>query len=165
MSDSAADLRPGETSFAEAATDPQDAHLRFIGLVRSPWTERALCPKNLREARERRRTASVEIAPAFRLALSDLEAGQWVHLLSWLDRARRDLALQRPRHADGARGTFSLRSPVRPNPIGLHLVRIEALDRDSGHLVIDAIDLLDGTPLLDLKPFLPSVDIPPADGA
>jgi tRNA (Thr-GGU) A37 N-methylase len=67
-----------------------------------------------------------------------------------------------PRHADAPRGTFSLRSPVRPNPIGLHLVRIVAIDRITGIIGIDAIDVLDGTPLVDIKPHFASVDAPPA---
>lgn len=156
------DPRPGEVRFAAPVPAYDDAGLVFIGRVRSPWTDRSACPKNIGAARERGQPATVEVDAAFRPALAGLAAGSFVHLLTWLDRATRDLALQMPRHASGPRGTFSLRSPVRPNPIGMHLVRIVAIDSEAGILTIDAIDVLDGTPLLDLKPFLASVDVPPS---
>lgn len=154
--------RAGEVRFALPAPAYDDAGVVFIGRIRSPWTERSTCPKNIGAARERDQPATVEIDAAFRPALLGLASGSYVHLLTWLDQATRDLALQVPRHASGPRGTFSLRSPVRPNPIGMHLVRIEAIDAETGILTIDAIDVLDGTPLLDLKPYLASVDAPPA---
>lgn len=154
--------RPGELGFAVDAAAADDARLAFIGRIASPWAERTDCPKNLREARERGLPALVEIAEAFRPGLADLSEGQWVHVLTWLGEARRDLAVQFPRHAEAPRGTFSLRSPVRPNPIGLHLVEIIAIDIASGRIGIDAIDVLDGTAVLDLKPFIETVDIPPS---
>jgi tRNA (Thr-GGU) A37 N-methylase len=60
---------------------------------------------------------------------------------------------------------FSLRSPVRPNPIGLHVVRLLSCDADTGRLDVDALDCLDGTPVLDLKPWRQSVDVPPDEAA
>lgn len=153
-------VRPGESLLTFDAAEADDARLAFIGTIRSPWRERAECPKNMRAARERGESAEVLIAPSYRPALSRLEAGAHLHLLTWLDRSRRDLALQKPRHAEDASGTFALRSPVRPNPIGLHLVRLVSIDLEAGRLVIDAIDVLDGTPLLDIKPYFASVDRP-----
>ncbi|KAB0680806.1 tRNA (N6-threonylcarbamoyladenosine(37)-N6)-methyltransferase TrmO [Aureimonas leprariae] len=163
MQEDQAGLRDGEVLFASldhAASG--DARLRFIGRIRSDWRERSSCPKNVREARERGGGSPlVEVLPPFREGLADLGDGQWLILLTWLDRARRDLALQRPRHADRALGTFSLRSPVRPNPIGLHLVRALHIDAPAGRITLDAVDVLDATPLLDIKPFIGSVDVPP----
>ncbi|RIY03798.1 S-adenosylmethionine-dependent methyltransferase [Aureimonas flava] len=153
--------RPGEVRLATDPASIHDATLAFVGRILSPWTDRGDCPRNMREARERGREAAVEIGEPYRPALSGLAPGGFAHLLSWLQGSRRDLALQMPRHADRPTGTFALRSPVRPNPIGLHLVRILAIDTASGVLRIDAIDALDGTPLLDIKPYLPSVDRPP----
>ncbi|WP_062112452.1 tRNA (N6-threonylcarbamoyladenosine(37)-N6)-methyltransferase TrmO [Aureimonas sp. AU40] len=151
-------IRPGESRLAFDGSQADDARLVFIGRIRSPWTERRDCPKNMRAARETGQSASVEIDLAFRPALERLEPESHVHLLTWLHQSRRDLALQMPRHAEAASGTFALRSPVRPNPIGLSLVRLLEIDRVSGRLVIDAIDVLDGTPLLDIKPYFASVD-------
>lgn len=153
--------RPGEERFRLDPADADDGRLAFVGRIRSPWTTRGDCPKNLRQARERRRPAAVEIHEPFRPALAGLAEGDWVFLLTWLDRTRRDLAVQTPKHADKPRGTFSLRSPVRPNPIGLHLVRIVSLEAAGGDMVIDAIDVLDGTPLLDIKPYIDTTDRPP----
>lgn len=161
MTDSSSDIRPGETRLAFEPAEADDARLVFIGVVRSPWTERAQCPKNLRAAREIGIKARVEMAEAFRPALASLEPGSWIFLLSWLNAARRDLALQMPRHAERPTSTFALRSPVRPNPIGLHLVRLLAIEADGAILTIDAIDLLDGTPIVDIKPYFASVDRPP----
>lgn len=138
-----------------------DARLVFIGRVRSPWTSRQDCPKNMREARERGEPASVEIDAPYRDGLTGLERASHVVLLTWFDRAARNLIVQKPRHAETTSGTFALRSPVRPNPIGLHVARLVALDREAGMLTLDAIDALDGTPLLDLKPYFASVDSVP----
>lgn len=156
------DIRPGEVRFAVDPAGADDARLCFIGRIRSPWRSRADCPKNVRIARERGGAAWIEIDEAFRPALVGLAAGQGLHVLSWLGNARRDLALQMPKHVEAPRGTFSLRSPVRPNPIGLHLVRITAIDLVNGRIDIDAIDTLDDTAVLDLKPYFESVDLLPA---
>ncbi|MBB3949166.1 SAM-dependent methyltransferase [Aureimonas jatrophae] len=158
-------VREGEVPFAVDPGDRDDARLAFIGHLESPWRERGSCPRNMREARERSQDGSfrARIDLPFRPALDGLAPGGYAWLLTWLSQARRDLALQMPRHATVARGTFSLRSPVRPNPIGLHLVRLVSIDGDSGTLVLDALDVLDGTPLLDIKPYLPSVDHAPDD--
>ena len=155
--------RPGETRLGfDPAAEPGDAHLVFIGRVHSPRTA-ADCPKNLREARVRLRTGSLaqpwlEIAPRFRLALTGLDAHAHILVLAWLDRARRDLAVLAKRHVAAPRGVLALRSPVRPNPIAVDIVRLLHVDVAAGRLDIDAIDLIDGTPLLDVKPYLASVD-------
>jgi tRNA (Thr-GGU) A37 N-methylase len=78
-----------------------------------------------------------------------------------MDRARRDLLVQAPRHSTRPASVFSLRSPVRPNPIGVHVVRLLECDAETGLLRVDALDCLDGTPVLDVRPFLASVDVPP----
>ncbi|MDY8109973.1 tRNA (N6-threonylcarbamoyladenosine(37)-N6)-methyltransferase TrmO [Fulvimarina sp. 2208YS6-2-32] len=154
-------IRHGEVRFSAIDDSPFDAGVRFIGRIRSPWKTRADCPKNMARARERDQLAHAELFAPYGEALAGLTPGSHVFLLSFLDRSARDLALQMPRHADAPRGTFSLRSPVRPNPIGLHLVKLVAIDRDAGRLTLDAIDVLDDTPLIDIKPYLFSVDAPP----
>jgi tRNA-Thr(GGU) m(6)t(6)A37 methyltransferase TsaA len=154
--------RPGEI---RASVDPAvmapDAGIVFIGRARTPWTRRGDMPKNLRQARERGGAASIEIGPEWRLGLRDLAPGGHIIVLTWMDRARRDLLVQAPRHRETATGVFSLRSPVRPNPIALHIVRLTGCDPVTGRLSVDALDCLDGTPVLDVKPWLQSVDVPP----
>lgn len=151
--------RPGEVRLADdPAAAPGDASVVFIGRVRSPWTRREDCPKNMSQARERGGAGRAEVAAPFRAGLAGLERFSHVVLLTWFDRAGRDLIVQHPKHAAVARGVFALRSPVRPNPIGMHVARLEALDAAAGVLHLDAIDVLDGTPLLDIKPYFASID-------
>lgn len=153
-------IRPGEIALSfDPAETANDARLVFIGRIRSPWTQREACPRNLRRARERGGGAQVEVAQAYRGGLQDLAGCSHIFLLYWMDQARRDLILQTPRGATGTRGVFSVRSPVRPNPIGLAAVKLISCDVGSGRIEIDAIDCLDGTPLLDIKPYIPSVDL------
>ena len=153
--------REGEVLAAvDPAGLPGDAHVVFIGRIRSPWRQRSDCPKNLRQARERApKGCHLEIAEPWRPGLTGLEPEQWINMLYWMHEARRDLIRQKPRHRDTATGTFALRSPVRPNPIALALVQITALDVEMGRIDINATDALDNTPLLDIKPHLPSIDI------
>jgi tRNA (adenine37-N6)-methyltransferase len=146
-----------ELGFDPAALEG-DARLVFIGKIRSPWTSRDDCPKNMRDARERGQPATVEIAEPYRAALDGLERASHVVILSWFDRAARNLVIQKPRHSPRSSGTFALRSPARPNPIGLHVARLVLLDRQAGLLTLEAIDALDGTPVIDLKPYFASVD-------
>lgn len=153
------ELRPGERALPfDPSETARDASLQFIGVIRSPWPDSSACPKNLRAARELHRPASVEIAAAFRPGLPGLERYSHVILLYWLDRARRDLMVQKPRSAEEPVATFAIRSPVRPNPIGLAVVRLLGCDPEAGRLEIDAIDCIDGTPLLDIKPYLSGID-------
>ncbi|MGB3501417.1 MAG: tRNA (N6-threonylcarbamoyladenosine(37)-N6)-methyltransferase TrmO [Mesorhizobium sp.] len=155
-------IREGERRFAIDPSDlPADAGVVFIGRVTSPWTSRETCPKNMAAAAEAAQPASVTIDLAFREALVGLSGYSHVILLSWFDRSDRDLAIQKPRHAQEPRGTFALRSPVRPNPIGLHVVRVLGVDVASGRIQLEGIDLLDGTPILDVKPYFASTDSVP----
>lgn len=135
-----------------------EGHVVFIGRIRSPWKNREECPKNMAVARERGQQATLEIDPPFRLGLQGLEAYSHVAILSWLDRAPRNLIVQKPRHATVTKGVFALRSPARPNPVGLHIAGVVALDAVAGLITLDGIDVLDGTPIIDLKPYFASTD-------
>lgn len=139
-------LRAGER--AADLPEAADAALRFIGRIRTPWANRSDCP---RQGRLDGPECRVEVAAPWQEAL--LGIGEYAHLdlLYWLDRARRDLVVQNPGN-DGQRyfGTFALRSPQRPNPIGLSRVRLVRVEGAS--LVVRGLDCLDGTPLLDIKP-------------
>ncbi|TGU58129.1 tRNA (N6-threonylcarbamoyladenosine(37)-N6)-methyltransferase TrmO, partial [Mesorhizobium sp. M2D.F.Ca.ET.147.01.1.1] len=94
----------------------------------------------------------------YRSGLQGLERASHVIILSWLHHAPRNLIVQKPRHAAGAKGVFGLRSPARPNPVGLHLAKLVGLDIATGHIDLDAIDVLDGTPVVDIKPYYASTD-------
>lgn len=154
------DQRPGEIALPfDPAETANDARIGFIGRIRSPWATRSDCPKNLARARERGQPASLEIDEPFRPGLLGLEVGKRIILLYWMHEARRDLIVQKPKHRPAATGVFALRSPVRPNPVSLGTVHITGIDLDAGRVDIDAIDCLDGTPLVDIKPWLETVDI------
>lgn len=151
--------REGELALEiDPAALPGDGRVVFIGHVASPWTRREDCPKNIRAARETGRPATVIIDEPYRAGLRGLEGVSHVIVLTWLDRSPRNLIVQKPRHAPEAKGVFALRSPVRPNPVGLHVARLVSLDPDAGELTLEAIDVLDGTPVIDLKPYFATVD-------
>ncbi|HXN43140.1 MAG TPA: tRNA (N6-threonylcarbamoyladenosine(37)-N6)-methyltransferase TrmO [Xanthobacteraceae bacterium] len=133
-----------------------DAQLYFIGRIRTPWTRREDCPKN---ARESDAICTIEVDERWADALTDVETCSHLLVLSWMDRARRDLVLQVPRHYGEPRGSFALRSPVRPNPIAASVVRL--IERTGRVLSVAGLDCLDGTPLLDLKPYFASTDAVP----
>ena len=160
MSNSA--TRPGEIELpGDPAQMPGDAHLVFIGRVRTSWDEANPPPKNPREARDRGIPARLEIDAPYRAALLGLSDYSHIIVLAWLHQARRDLAVIQPPHAATPRGVFALRSPVRPNPIGLTVCRLLAIDEQTGRIDIGAIDFLDRTPLLDVKPYRPGIDAIP----
>lgn len=136
--------------------DGFDAGLYFIGRIRTPWTRREDCPKNGGESDV---VCKVELDPRYAKGLDKVETCTNLILLYWMDRARRDLVVQTPRHYGEGRGTFALRSPVRPNPIALSVVKLEKVEGTT--LYVKNIDCLDNTPLLDIKPYFASVDAKP----
>jgi tRNA-Thr(GGU) m(6)t(6)A37 methyltransferase TsaA len=149
--DAAAGLREGEIAVALPARF--DASLYFIGRIRTPWQRREDCPKNGRESDA---VCTVEIDPRWIAGLTGLETVSHVLLLYWMDQARRDLVLQSPRHYAARRGTFALRSPVRPNPIAVSVARLVRVEGST--LKVVGLDCLDQTPLLDIKPYFASTD-------
>ena len=146
--------RPGEVSVELPASF--DAGLYFIGRIRTPWTRREDCPKNAGGSDV---LCRVELDPRYAAGLDKVETCTNLILLYWLDQARRDLVVQTPRHYGEGRGTFALRSPVRPNPIALSVVRLVKVE--GTRLSVQNIDCLDNTPLLDIKPYFASVDAKP----
>jgi tRNA-Thr(GGU) m(6)t(6)A37 methyltransferase TsaA len=144
-------LREGEITTALPETF--DASLYFIGRIRTPWRERKDCPKN---ARESDAVCTIEVDARWAAALKDIESCSHLVVLYWMDRSRRDIVLQVPRHYGVQRGTFALRSPARPNPIAMSVVRL--LKVEGNKLDVVGLDCLDGTPLLDLKPYFASTD-------
>ena len=147
------DIRPGE--IAVALPDAFDAGVYFIGRIRTPWTRRDDCPKN---ARGSDASCTIELDPRYAAALDGVAGCTHLVVLYFMDQARRDLLVQAPRHGE-RRGTFALRSPVRPNPIAMSVVRLTHVD--GTRLSVVGLDCLDGTPLIDIKPYFASVDSVP----
>jgi tRNA-Thr(GGU) m(6)t(6)A37 methyltransferase TsaA len=149
MADSTTDrtqMRAGETTLRlpEAA----DEQVYFIGRIRTPWAERRDCPR--KGDAEMGPVCMIEMAEAFRPALAGIERHEFLQVLYWMHRAQRDLATQSPHGGAGGAGTFSLRSPIRPNPIASSVVRLLEVRPDG--LLVRGLDCVDGTPLIDLKP-------------
>lgn len=133
-------------------TPDPDLELRPIGVVRSPLEGIADAPL---QGSEGAPAAVIEIFPAFADAAAGLAAGDQVELLTWLHLGRRDVLQVHPR-GDRRRplaGVFATRSPDRPNPIGLHRVRIVAVE-SATRLRVDPLEAVDGTPVVDIKPVL-----------
>ena len=147
-------VRPGEVQVALPA-EP-DASLYFIGRIRTPWIARKDCPKNARAARDSGVVCTIEVDPRWHQALPGVETCSHLIVLYWMDRARRDLAVQVPKQYGDGKPTFSLRSPVRPNPIALAVVELRKVEGNTLHVVV--MDCLDNTPLLDIKPYFASTD-------
>ena len=133
-----------------------DAGVYFIGRISTPWTRREDCPKN---ARESDAVCRIEIDPRYARGLTGLESCSHLVVLYWMDRSRRDLVLQVPRHYGEQRGTFALRSPARPNPIAASVATLRGIE--GGVLSVVGLDCLDGTPLIDIKPYFASTDSVP----
>jgi tRNA-Thr(GGU) m(6)t(6)A37 methyltransferase TsaA len=121
-----------------------------IGRVESTLCDRASAPKQGAGAPD----AGLVVAPQYADGLRDLRVGADLIVLTWFDRADRTVLVTLPRDdpANPLTGVFSTRSPDRPNPIGLHRVRI--LARDGLRLQVGPLEALDGTPVVDLKPVL-----------
>jgi tRNA-Thr(GGU) m(6)t(6)A37 methyltransferase TsaA len=147
-------IRAGEVAVELPAKT--DAGLYYIGRIRTPWTQRKDCPKN---ARESDAVCSVELDERWAAGLQDLATGSHIVLLYWMDQAPRNLVLQVPAHYGVQHGTFALRSPARPNPIAMSVVKL--LNIDGNKLSVVGLDCLDGTPLLDIKPYFASTDSVP----
>jgi tRNA-Thr(GGU) m(6)t(6)A37 methyltransferase TsaA len=148
------DIRPGE--IAVALPETFDAGVFFIGRIRTPWTRREDCPKN---ARGSDAECTIEVDPRYAAGLDGVAGCSHLVLLYFMHRARRDLLVQAPRHHPEPRGTFSVRSPVRPNPIAMSVVRLVRVEGTT--LSVVGLDCLDGTPLIDIKPYFASVDSVP----
>jgi tRNA-Thr(GGU) m(6)t(6)A37 methyltransferase TsaA len=135
-------------------TEEGAMRLRPIGRVHSPLRDRAEAPK---QGDEGAPEARVEIDSEFAAGLEGIGAGEELLVLTWLDRAGRDVLSVHPRGDLGRppTGVFATRSPDRPNPIGLHRVRV--LAAEGGRLRVAGLEAIDGTPVLDLKPVLGAV--------
>ena len=125
----------------------KDAGLVFIGRIRTPWTSRLKTP---RQGRADGPVCRIVIYSPWQDALDGVDRFERLEVLYWLHLSRRDLVRQSPANDGMARGTFALRSPVRPNPIGTSIATF--VGREGPVLLVRGMDCVDGTPLLDIKP-------------
>jgi tRNA-Thr(GGU) m(6)t(6)A37 methyltransferase TsaA len=139
------ELREGE--LAVETPKANDAGLVFIGRIRTPWTSRVDTP---RQGRHDGPVCRIEIFEPWLPALKGVDFYSHLEVIYWLHQSRRDLVLQSPKDNRSTRGTFSLRSPQRPNPIGTSIVKLVGVEGNT--VFVRGLDCLDETPLIDLKP-------------
>jgi len=124
-----------------------------IGVIRSGYTEKVQVPKG--PGAQHEAEGVLELMPAYEEGLTDIEGFSHLYVIWVFDRAEEAVLMSQPPTADRPHGVFSSRSPRRPNPIGLTVV--ELLRREGRRLFVKGVDMLDGTPILDIKPYLSSV--------
>ena len=133
--------------------------LRPIGTIRTPWATPAECPRNGRQP-DPAPVCRVLLRPEFLPGLEGIDGFSHLILLYWLHEAGPARLVFRPPFDHAPRGVFATRGPARPNPIGLSVVAFDGRDGE-GALLVRFLDCADGTPLLDVKPYLPSTDAEP----
>lgn len=137
-------VRSGE--MVADVTLSEDASISFIGTIRTPFASRSDCP---RQGSHDGPECTIVLDRQWVPALQGLADHDRIEVFYWLDRASRNFLLQKPRNGKGT-GTFALRSPNRPNPIGVSLVSLERIEDNC--LTVRGLDCVDGTPLVDIKP-------------
>ena len=133
---------------------PGEIALTPIGVVRTPFADHAGMPIQTVAAKGVR--GRIELNPEYAGGLADLDGFTFLHLITYLDRTGPASLRVTPYLDTTERGVFATRSPKRPNPLGLSLVRLTGIEGAVLH--VEELDLLDGTPLLDIKPYVPPFD-------
>lgn len=127
--------------------------LKPIGIINSPYKKRGDAP---RQGRYSEKISKITIFDEYKEGLQDIERKKYYYVFYWLDRAERDKLKGIPPGRTEERGVFSIRSPSRPNPIAMCLVEIVKIEGNT--LSVKWLDALDGSPLIDIKPFLAETD-------
>ncbi|MDX2169308.1 MAG: tRNA (N6-threonylcarbamoyladenosine(37)-N6)-methyltransferase TrmO [Deltaproteobacteria bacterium] len=136
--------------------------LPIIGRARTPWRRREDAPHQPSAAPDA--VGVIEIAPEYRAALADLDSLARIWLLFVFDRSAGWAPTVKPPRGGPKRGVLATRAPNRPAPIGLTCVELTRVDRAAGEIHVRGIDLLDGTPIIDVKPYMPMIDAWPDAG-
>ena len=132
-----------------------ELRLTPIGVIRSEHHDLRTTP--IQPVCAEGRTGRVEVFAEYAAGLTDIEGYSHLHLLYWLHRAEPGRLMVTPFLEDVEHGVFATRAPMRPNPIGLSVVRL--VERQGSVLIVDGVDVLDGTPLLDIKPYVARFDV------
>jgi len=136
--------------------------IRIVGRARTPWRRREDAPHQPNAAADAE--GVLEIAPEYRAALADLSTFERIWVVFLFDRSSGWAAKVKPPRGGPKRGVFATRAPNRPSQIGLTSVALKSVDVAAGEVRVQGIDLLDGTPILDIKPYLPMIDAWPDAG-
>ena len=129
---------------------------RAIGVIHTPWDQRGKAPRSTRQADGAEGT--VELFEEFSAGAKDLEGFERIWLIWHTDRCRSGALTVQPPFNTPPKGVFATRSPSRPNCIALSCVRLMEVDDKAGRLRVTDVDMLDGSPLLDIKPYSPGTD-------
>jgi tRNA (adenine37-N6)-methyltransferase len=143
-------------SEAEVSADSAELLCRPIGVIHTPFRERLAAPRQASAAREVEGRIVLNSGFGFEHALCDLSGFPYIWVLFWFHQNQGWRPKVLPPRSAHRRGLFSTRSPYRPNPIGLSAVKLERID--GLVLFVRGVDMLDGTPVLDLKPYVPYAD-------
>jgi len=127
-----------------------------IGVIRSPYLNRGDAP---RQGRLENTVSEIHIFDPYKAGVGEPGSCSHIFVLYWLDRARRDLLTATPPGTGRERPVFSTRSPNRPNPIGIGIATVKEVR--NGVITVAGLDALDGTPVLDIKPYSPAIDCIP----
>jgi tRNA-Thr(GGU) m(6)t(6)A37 methyltransferase TsaA len=133
--------------------------LRPIGTLHTPWRTIAECPRNGRQP-DPAPVCHARILPDYVAGLRSLDGFSHLILLYWMDQAKQPDLVFTPPFDPQPRGIFATRAPRRPNPIGLSVVAFDGFEAPDT-LAVRYLDCIDGTPLLDIKPYLPTTDSEP----
>lgn len=138
----------------------RDLEIRVIGSARTPWRRREDAPHQPVAAGE----GVIEILPEYRAALADLASFQRIWIVFLFDRSSGWAPRVKPPRGGPKRGVLATRAPNRPSQIGLTCAILRGVDLESGEVAVEGIDLLDDTPILDIKPYLATFDAWPDTG-
>jgi tRNA-Thr(GGU) m(6)t(6)A37 methyltransferase TsaA len=139
--------------------EPRRLVLEPIGVVRSPYVEKMQAPRQPDVEQGAVGRVELHAGRDFEHALEDLETFRYIWLLFWFDQSAGWRPKVLPPRSEKRRGLFATRAPHRPNPIGMSLVELTAVEGLVLH--VKGLDLLDGTPILDIKPYVPYADSRP----
>ncbi|WP_317136576.1 tRNA (N6-threonylcarbamoyladenosine(37)-N6)-methyltransferase TrmO [Methanochimaera problematica] len=128
-----------------------------IGVVKSPYLTKEQAPSQGRNKDSEEMV--IEIFEEYQKGLGDYREVSHLIVLLWFDQAKRDLLFAKPPYSDQEKPVFTTRSPNRPNPVGFDIGRIISVD--SGKIMIAGLDAIDNTPVIDIKPYIPSLDCIP----